>query len=558
MKIKEKFADLTKNTALSLRRFPITSFFLLAACATALFMIIASYDYGSKALYNLYNLLGCEGVGVFLFWFCELRHEKKKHAEKHSFPLVLVVYIACAAILITGFILLFLDVWASYAMLALCGMAAVAVLASVRLLTRGDENVRNAALLIRAVLFAFAVGGIVWVGVSGCYGAFFELILNGDNISKGLFSIFVLSGTLAAFVFLSGVPTVEEKSEALPGKAYKIVFVYAELPIFLLLLGILYIYLIKIAFSLHLPDGGINSYAMAADILYLFNLFAVSAFVPEQPLARFFRRFGGILILPVLVMQGLAVGVRVYHYGLTLPRMFIFYVMATTLALALGSFFKTGLSKALAFSAVLVFVLSVTPLNVINLPIWQQSASLKQTLVRNGMFENAKIVQKTDISAEEKQKITQSYDYLRSYPDHLPDWLTADGVMANFGFESTDVYNERIEIWCNYQDDALEDGLDISDYSYILRVSASDSDITKDGMFEFSGTDGHSFSISKQAVQDYAKKVYDKNYQDDDTPLDVCEFAGGIDFVCDSIHFAHDNETGEIRDLSFDGYLLCR
>ena len=553
MKIKEKFANFTKSTALSLRRFPITSLFLLASCATALFMIITSDDF--KALYNL---LGCEGVGVFLFWLCELWHEKKKNSEKYSFPLVLVMYSACAAVLIIGFILLFFDAWESYAMLALCGMAAVAVLVSVRLLTRGDENVRNAALLIRAVVFAFAVGGIVWVGVSGCYGAFFELILNGVNISKGLLSIFVLSGTLAAFVFLSGVPAVGENREIMPGKAYKIVFVYAELPIFLLLLGILYIYLIKIAFSLHLPDGGINSYAMAADILYLFNLFAVSAFAPEQPLARFFRRFGGILILPVLVMQGLAVGVRVYYYGLTLPRMFIFYVMAATLALALGSFFKTGLSKALAFSAVLAFVLSVTPLNVINLPIWQQSASLKQTLVHNSMFENGKIVRKEDISAEEKQKITQSYDYLRSYPDHLPDWLTVRGIKANFGFERQYDYNERFETWCNYQGDALENGLDISDYSYILHVSASDRNVTKDGMFEFNVTDGHSFTISKQAVYDYAKKVYDKNFQDDDILLDPCEFAEGIDFVCESIHFAHDNETGDIRDLSFDGYLLCR
>lgn len=122
------------------------------------------------------------------------------------------------------------------------------------------------------------------------------------------------------------------------------------------------------------------------------------------------------------------------------------------------------------------------------------------------MFENAKIVRKADISEKEKQKITQSYNYLRSYPNQLPDWLSADGVMANFGFESTNAYDERIEIWCNYQGDTLENGLDLSDYSYILRVSASDSDITKDGMFEFNGTDGHSFSISKQAVYDYAKK----------------------------------------------------
>ena len=119
-------------------------------------------------------------------------------------------------------------------------------------------------------------------------------------------------------------------------------------------------------------------------------------------------------------------------------------------------------------------------------------------------------------------------------------------------------YDERIEIWCNYQSDTLENGLDLSDYSYILRVSASDTEAAKDGLFEFSGTDGRSFAISKQAIYDYAKKVYDKNYFDDDMPLDICGLAGGIDLVCDSICFARDNKTGEIRDLSFDGYLLCR
>lgn len=85
------------------------------------------------------------------------------------------MYSACAAVLIIGFILLFFDAWESYAMLALCGMAAVAVLVSVRLLTRGDENVKNAALLIRAVVFACAVGGIVWIGVSAVTAPFSSL-----------------------------------------------------------------------------------------------------------------------------------------------------------------------------------------------------------------------------------------------------------------------------------------------------------------------------------------------------------------------------------------------
>ena len=110
------------------------------------------------------------------------------------------------------------------------------------------------------------------------------------DTAHGVLTILTLSGMLAAFVFLAGIPKSGEKRVL--GKAYKVVFVYAELPVFLLLLGVLYVYLIMIVISLHLPNGGVNSYALTADFLYLFNLFAVSAFAAEQPLARFFRRFG--------------------------------------------------------------------------------------------------------------------------------------------------------------------------------------------------------------------------------------------------------------------------
>ena len=550
--LKEKIASLGKNTVLSLRRFPVTAMFIVLAAADCIVMI-----FGNSGRIP-FDILATAGFGAAVFLLCELWQETRKESGKSSLVSALVTYVLAGALTVGAFVLLFLQISPDYISLGMIGMAGACVVGSVLLLTRGDENLCATAILIRTAILVFVLWGVVWSGMAGSYAAFLELVLDRMDTAHGVLTILTLSGMLAAFVFLAGIPKSGEKRVL--GKAYKVVFVYAELPVFLLLLGVLYVYLIKIVISLHLPNGGVNSYALTADFLYLFNLFAVSAFAAEQPLARFFRRFGGLLMIPVLVMQGIAVGVRLYHYGLTVPRVFVLYVMAVTLAFALGSFFKAlGISKALVFTAVLAMILTVTPLNMINLPLWQQSASLKHILSRNGMFENGKIVQKESLPAETEQKICAIYDYLTDYPDKLPSWLTDGGVKENFGFERPeyDVYVSTIR--CSYRSDPLEKGLAISDYAYIQHVIWTESDFAKDKL-TFTDANGVTHSFSRQAVCDYAHELFSKygrGYHDE-IPTEMRFLDETTGFVSNEIHFKYNVQTEELEDLYWEGYLFCK
>ena len=461
---------------------------------------------------------------------------------------------------VLSFGLLFIAKIRAYATIGMLGLVAAAVLLAVRLLIKDDENLRAAAALVHAAFTACGTGLVVWLGSSGCYTAFCELVLGSYYGSNIPLALLVIAFDLSVFVFLSGIPVFGEPAseERTPSKAYKVVFAYAELPIFLLLLGILYLYLIKIACSLHLPDGGVNSYTVMADMLYLFNLFAVSVFAPSQPLARFFRRFGGLLLLPVLVMQSIAVGVRIYYYGLTLSRMILLLFMAITLAIAVGSFVrKIGVSHALGFSAILVILLTVTPLNVVNLPLWQQSAALKQVLRENGMFENGKIVQKDDLPEQAKQKITEAYDYLNSYSDNLPSYLTSVGVKANFGFDRPDARYDFV--WCNYKGVMLDDGMDIAEYAFIKHIYLRIEDNSGKNL-RFTASDGTAYSIPYQAFNTYAGTLFDtygERYYDDLT-LPPYPIAENIDFVPFRINFDYDGSSNKLRNLSVEGYLLCR
>lgn len=553
MKTREKFVAFLKNSANSVRRFPLTSACVLLTSVISFIMIFGETNDVTK--YGLFSA----GLGAFLFLACELWHEKSAISDG-SRARYLAAYIATSLLTVLSFGLLFIAKIRAYATIGMLGLVAAAVLLAVRLLIKDDENLRAAAALVHAAFTACGTGLVVWLGSSGCYTAFCELVLGSYYGSNIPLALLVIAFDLGVFVFLSGIPVFGEPAseERTPSKAYKVVFAYAELPIFLLLLGILYLYLIKIACSLHLPDGGVNSYAVMADMLYLFNLFAVSVFAPSQPLARFFRRFGGLLLLPVLLMQSIAVGVRIYYYGLTLSRMILLLFMAITLAIAVGSFVrKIGVSHALGFSAILVILLTVTPLNVVNLPLWQQSAALKQVLRENGMFENGKIVQKDDLPEQAKQKITEAYDYLNSYSDNLPSYLTSVGVKANFGFDRPDARYDFV--WCNYKGVMLDDGMDIAEYAFIKHIYLRIEDNSGKNL-RFTASDGTEYSIPYQAFNTYAGTLFDTYGEGhyNDLTLPPYPIAENIDFVPLRIDFDHKRSTDECRDLSVEGYLLCR
>ena len=553
MKTREKFVAFLKNSANSVRRFPLTSACVLLTSVISFIMIFGETNDVTK--YGLFSA----GLGAFLFLACELWHEKSAISDG-SRARYLAAYIATSLLTVLSFGLLFIAKIRAYATIGMLGLVAAAVLLAVRLLIKDDENLRAAAALVHAAFTACGTGLVVWLGSSGCYTAFCELVLGSYYGSNIPLALLVIAFDLGVFVFLSGIPVFGEPAseERTPSKAYKVVFAYAELPIFLLLLGILYLYLIKIACSLHLPDGGVNSYAVMADMLYLFNLFAVSVFAPSQPLARFFRRFGGLLLLPVLLMQSIAVGVRIYYYGLTLSRMILLLFMAITLAIAVGSFVrKIGVSHALVFSAILVILLTVTPLNVVNLPLWQQSAALKQVLRENGMLENGKIVQKDDLPEQAKQKITEAYDYLNSYSDNLPSYLTSVGVKANFGFDRPDAQYDFV--WCNYKGVMLDDGMDIAEYAFIKHIYLQIEDNSSKNL-RFTASDGTAYSIPYQAFNTYAGTLFDtygERYYDDLT-LPPYPIAENIDFVPFRINFDYDGSSNKLRNLSVEGYLLCR
>ena len=99
--------------------------------------------------------------------------------------------------------------------------------------------------LLKGAVFSLAVAAILQGGLTICITAFDAIILNIPEMWKYIAVLGVFTGVMVAVnLFLSGVPKSDEEIK-LP-KVVKILLATIALPIYLLLITILYVYLAKI------------------------------------------------------------------------------------------------------------------------------------------------------------------------------------------------------------------------------------------------------------------------------------------------------------------------
>ncbi len=553
MKLQQKAMQALQSTSQTFRRFPVTSCFVLLSSACVLILQLLERSAVRPVGYALYSGL----LGAACALFVELLGERRPSAEKTA---SLVLRGAAVVLAALTFVLQFLS-FRDTVQLAMLGCGAAFAALAVYVLIRKDPYAENAAHGIRSLFVAGITFGVLMVGMLVCVVAFAELVWDDFSMWRCVHVLLTLTATLAVFIFLSGLPKANAQGNK-PEGVYRAVLVYAELPLYFILLGVLYLYLIKILCKGRLPDGGINVYAVAAECVYLFDLFAVSVFAPEKPLPRFFRRFGGLLLFPVLAMQTAAVWVRISYYGLTTPRMVLILFMLSVFAFTVGSCTRVGIDKPLLFAAALAFVFTVTPLNVTNLPLWQQSAALRHCLAENGMLKNGQIHPSTSLTEEERRRITGSFDYLTSRTD-TPEWLqnaydTNRSFSDIFGFEREMGEVVYADEYRHYYFQGLgETTEDIAGYS---TLSLFGGDIVRDGdEYRFESKTGVPVECDVAPFVEKALALIAENAEVSRHSFDepcVLSLDENTDYRLISLHIERNETQNEITVISFEGYLL--
>ena len=404
--------------------------------------------------------------------------------------------------------------------------------------------------LVKSLLFSVSIGAILSLGVSLCLWAFYELIFDFDE------EIFLVANLLIWLVsgvnlFLAYLP--KKGNEIKLPKLFKVIVANVALPIYTLLVAILYVYLAKIIVTWNMPVGQINWFASFATLFFVFFLFCVRQY--EDKFTKLFTKFAGWFVIPVVVMQLVAVYERVSAYGLTTPRTVSLILVAIGIIFAVVSILGKKVEKVLWAVGIIVLLFTLTPkFNIIDMPVASQVNLLEKYLVKNNMLADGVITANAEIDEKDKDRIRSAYNYLVLGESKLPKWIDevdTDEFKAVFGFERYE-YNSYEERWenCSYRgSDEPGTIVDIADYKYMQFVSYSYSEDYP--LFETT-IDGVKYSFDMIKVFDELKEKYGIE-SDAVAPIELAE---NITLYLDYGYY--NLEYDELFHMHFRGYLFIK
>jgi hypothetical protein len=267
--------------------------------------------------------------------------------------------------------------------------------------------------LLKGFIFSAAVAGILQSGLTLCIVAFDAILLDIPEMWKYIGILGVFTGVLVAVnLFLSGVPKNGEII-VLP-KVVRILLGIIGLPIYLLLLTILYVYLAKILITWNIPSNEINLYASFAALFFILFYFTLGSYRTENKMIDLFMKWGKYALIPIILVQLYAINIRVSAYGITTLRYISIILVAIVLTFLLLAIVNKGkyLKSIFVVIAAVAIVFTFTPLNVIDVPDRVQFNRLVSYLQANDMYQDGAVMAKKDIPLNDKREITNIFEYL--------------------------------------------------------------------------------------------------------------------------------------------------
>ena len=286
-----------------------------------------------------------------------------------------------------------------------------------------DERV----LVPRLVLNALGGSGsaaIFTVSQMVCLLAFDKLVQSvGYRIYADVYGVsWILILSIGFISFLPG----RERDDGSSDRATAFLF-WLLLPAALLLLGILYLYLLKIVLLWSMPSGELNWFGSVALAAYAF--FWLSLRGSSRGFFRFFARWGWAFLLPVLTAQVIGIVIRYQAYGLSTPRFAGMITLSFGIVVLILAALDRRPLELFVYMAVAGLVFTVSPLNVIDLPVRNQEARLRAALERNGLLKDGglQLMPGVRIPERDGKIITGAWKYLVSDGAGHGDWWS-DGL----------------------------------------------------------------------------------------------------------------------------------
>ena len=333
---------------------------------------------------------------------------ERRGQERHGFEVLLPV-----VVFVFFFILVQGHDWTDpYILLKTAGPALVFASVGLYCLEPQNEGEEPALVVFFAVSKAWLVGTLLIVSLNTCLTAFDSLLFSLESrLHTTLYFLIAEFSFLfiGIQVFLASLPERGKNMET--PALFRALLMRVLWPVYLILLAILYLYVAKIIYVWAIPVGMMNWFASLALLAFSVFFFCFANDARYSLLQRFLR-WGLLLFLPILAVQAAAVWQRVEPYGLTVLRYTSIHCTIFGIFLLVLAFLRRSPRPAFLGLALMIAAFTLTPLNIVDVPLRTQEARLWGVLEENDMLQDGKVVENPALTEEARDRLLSASEYL--------------------------------------------------------------------------------------------------------------------------------------------------
>ncbi|MEO3405159.1 DUF4153 domain-containing protein [Mucilaginibacter sp. CAU 1740] len=300
--------------------------------------------------------------------------------------------------------------------------------------------------LFSRILASLLYGTVLFAGLAAAIGAT-NFLFNFNFESDTYFILWVwITGIFTTIFFLAGVPTdikALDGDESYP-KGLKIFTQYVLIPLSTVYVLILLAYEVKILIEWKLPKGLVSNLILGYAVFGILSLLLVFP-IREQSENKWLKTYARSFYFLLIPLQGLlfvAVGTRVFSYGVTEFRYFLIVLAVWLLGISLYFLlFKKHNIKLIPMSLALLTLLSIYgPQSAFTTSMYSQRRIVVNFFKKHNAFKDDKMmpVDSTKLSKVEGGKAVEQlsyfvdkYDLLALQPYFKKDLqLVSDSLIA--------------------------------------------------------------------------------------------------------------------------------
>lgn len=515
MNIRSKLKDIRAILGDTFHRFPVSILFI------AVFSIINIVSIFTEN-YN-YELEEAIVTGSLLAIFCETLKEYKLFEKQPFIFGIPVVFTALCYFVLEQYDNIYTKIGV--------GGIAIAILAGIFFIYyRKRENKLIFSHIIKTEFICSLATNIIYSGLCVCLMAFNFLIFKFDDIWKYLGALAIIVMVFMNIVlFISFLPKPDSKI-TIP-KIYRTIIHKGLFYIYLLLIGILYLYIIKVIIIHKMPVGKFNWFGCFSLLFFVF--FYLSVDEEDGIIQEKFKSYGALLMIPVLIMQTLGLYIRISSYGLTVARYLSIILILTAIVFIINSLLKKPVKYSFIGVVIAALLFSCTPLNIIDTPNRSQEHILRNTLSAAGVLNSDStgkdvIDDNVKINNEYLNRAKSAYEYLHDSEGTKSEFFNkVENSKLKEQLEGAGTVENNI----NFSYYKREQKLNISQYNTLEYIYEEEPEFQKKDMTEFF-----------LSLDEDSKQI---SYKTDDAII----YFTSIDYI-------YSNDDEEFQYINWEGYLL--